>query len=370
MIGRTATHTASNEALLHRNKRTDFSTAAAVSTEFLFDCEALPLVIRPAVPKLNLVNWASENREFVDDSLLDYGAILFRGFGVANIETFTSFAHATSSGGLLDYRYGSVPRRRIGNGVYTSIECPAGRTIPLHNEMSDSLTWPMKMWLCCLKPAPGGGATSIADSANVFDRIDPEIRDSFMSNGVSYVRNYRPGLDPSYRQVFGGSAPEEIEAVCREAGIEFEWQANGRLKTRQNCQAIAVHPGTGRIVWFNQAHLLHGSTLDREVPPQLLAALGEEGLPRNAYYGDGDRKSTRLNSSHVSNSYAVLCLKKKVVGGVLENAVMIGGRAALGWLAFFIYVLSAVCLIRSQHTGKAPRFAKTPAWPRPRFRVV
>jgi predicted MFS family arabinose efflux permease len=49
-----------------------------------------------------------------------------------------------------------------------------------------------------------------------------------------------------------------------------------------------------------------------------------------------------------------------VVGGVLENAVMIGGRAALGWLAFFIYVLSAVCLIRSQHTGKAPRFAKTP----------
>src|SRR5699024_12878169 len=25
----------------------------------------------------------------------------------------------------------------------------------------------------------------------------------------------------------------------------------------------------------------------------------------------GDRKSTRLNSSHVSNSYAVVCLKKK-----------------------------------------------------------
>src|SRR5437868_12778230 len=32
-------------------------------------------------------------------------------------------------------------------------------------------------------------------------------------------------------------------------------------------------------------------------------------------HGDGyvaDRKSTRLNSSHVSNSYAVLCLKKKI----------------------------------------------------------
>src|SRR5690606_41404824 len=28
--------------------------------------------------------------------------------------------------------------------------------------------------------------------------------------------------------------------------------------------------------------------------------------------GAGDRKSTRLNSSHVKNSYAVFCLKKKI----------------------------------------------------------
>src|SRR5690625_6372819 len=28
----------------------------------------------------------------------------------------------------------------------------------------------------------------------------------------------------------------------------------------------------------------------------------------------GDRKSTRLNSSHVAISYAVLCLKKKIIG--------------------------------------------------------
>src|SRR5690606_40906872 len=32
------------------------------------------------------------------------------------------------------------------------------------------------------------------------------------------------------------------------------------------------------------------------------------GLPRKL----GDRKSTRLNSSHVKNSYAVFCLKKKM----------------------------------------------------------
>src|SRR5699024_12020754 len=46
------------------------------------------------------------------------------------------------------------------------------------------------------------------------------------------------------------------------------------------------------------------------------AAFGEPILGRRAYAWlarsrDGDRKSTRLNSSHVSISYAVFCLKKK-----------------------------------------------------------
>src|SRR5687768_18172469 len=33
---------------------------------------------------------------------------------------------------------------------------------------------------------------------------------------------------------------------------------------------------------------------------------------RTASRGHGDRKSTRLNSSHGYNSYAVICLKKKI----------------------------------------------------------
>src|SRR3712207_7309729 len=33
--------------------------------------------------------------------------------------------------------------------------------------------------------------------------------------------------------------------------------------------------------------------------------------PGDRWGGDGDRKSTRLNSSHANISYAVFCLKKK-----------------------------------------------------------
>src|SRR5438874_9132515 len=39
----------------------------------------------------------------------------------------------------------------------------------------------------------------------------------------------------------------------------------------------------------------------------ILIGIAVDGAP-----GDGDRKSTRLNSSHVEISYAVFCLKKKI----------------------------------------------------------
>src|SRR5690606_40946604 len=41
--------------------------------------------------------------------------------------------------------------------------------------------------------------------------------------------------------------------------------------------------------------------------PETGASLGVA----EAYWHEGDRKSTRLNSSHVKISYAVFCLKKK-----------------------------------------------------------
>src|SRR5438874_5427225 len=42
------------------------------------------------------------------------------------------------------------------------------------------------------------------------------------------------------------------------------------------------------------------------------STVGKKSFPdRSSAIYPGDRKSTRLNSSHVENSYAVFCLKKK-----------------------------------------------------------
>src|SRR3712207_8042928 len=55
--------------------------------------------------------------------------------------------------------------------------------------------------------------------------------------------------------------------------------------------------------------VVRGEGVDRRARPVAGEQLGRP--PRAGERGDGDRKSTRLNSSHANISYAVFCLKKK-----------------------------------------------------------
>src|SRR5207253_9829027 len=64
------------------------------------------------------------------------------------------------------------------------------------------------------------------------------------------------------------------------------------------------------------AHELLTQILDEDIlwfdpEQQRLLARGTKLFALAEISGEGDRKSTRLNSSHVAISYAVFCLKKK-----------------------------------------------------------
>src|SRR5437773_7684668 len=76
-------------------------------------------------------------------------------------------------------------------------------------------------------------------------------------------------------------------------------------------------------IFFNAAAITEIYTLSLHDALPISAARGQ-GLDRGlvagrsarrrlcgAQPGEGDRKSTRLNSSHITISYAVFCLKKK-----------------------------------------------------------
>jgi hypothetical protein len=219
-------------------------------------------------------------------ALDDRGAVLFRGFAVDSADAFERFARAITPA-LVDYQFASTPRTRIQGRIYTSTEYPAHQRIPMHNEQSYTTGWPLKIWFYCLSPAAEGGATPLADSRAVYQRIPSRIRDAFEARKVMYVRNYGGGLDVPWQQVFGTTDRREVERYCGQAGISYEWKPDGELRTRQLCQASAVHPRTGATVWFNQAHLFHVSSLEPRAREGLLAVVPESDLPRHAWFGDG-----------------------------------------------------------------------------------
>lgn len=263
------------------------NNGSTLRIEPLAPTRRLPLLLAPdrTAP---LGGWLSEMREPIEHGLTEAGGLLFRGFGVPDQSAFQSFVQSFGYP-LLGYEFGSTPRTALGKGVYTSTEYPAHQVIPLHNEQSYTLEWPMKIWFHCVQPSETGGETPIADSREIYRRLSPVVRDRFARRGVMYVRNYGNGLDVPWQQAFNTADRTVLERFCRARCIDFEWKPDGELRTRQVCQGIAEHPWTGERVWFNQAHLFHVSNLPVAVRDSLLAVVDEADLPRNAYYGDGTR---------------------------------------------------------------------------------
>src|SRR5438067_6313393 len=80
---------------------------------------------------------------------------------------------------------------------------------------------------------------------------------------------------------------------------------------------------------------LFRSSLELNLEKLGLTDLAIAGTTPVAQEGAVDRKSTRLNSSHVSISYAVFCLKKKnvtvpeITANGVEVGVTVGGVVAV-----------------------------------------
>lgn len=285
-----------------RRQSVRVSAAEMVTESYLGAGPGLPVVMKPAMEAVDLPAWLATQRDRIAGHLRRSGGVLFRDFGLDGLPRFESCV-AAFSGELLEYTFRSTPRRPVSGRVYTSTEYPPDQSIPMHNEMSYTSRWPMKIWFFCVLPAAEGGETPIADSRRVYQALDPEVRDELVRKGVMYVRNYGDRLDLPWQEVFQTADRAEVEAFCRESGIATEWKAGNRLRTRQVCPAVAHHPESGEAVWFNQAHLFHVSSLPRDLCDSLLRDYGEEDLPRNTYFGDGS-PIPEAALSHIAEVFA------------------------------------------------------------------
>jgi alpha-ketoglutarate-dependent taurine dioxygenase len=262
----------------------------------------------------------------IEAELVKHGAILFRDFPLRSRVDFESFVRAISPE-LMEYTERSTPRSEVTAGIYTSTEYPADQHIPLHNENSYSHAWPRKVYFFCVEPAPVGGSTPLADSRLVYEAIEKRVRERFMEKGVMYVRNYRPGLDLPWQTVFRTSDRAEVERYCASVGMQCEWLGDA-LRTTQARHAVAVHPVTGETVWFNQAHLFHVSSLEKNLGESMRALYENDELPRNSYYGDGTPIET-MELDEIRRAYSACAISTDWQRGdliLVDNMLTAHGR--------------------------------------------
>jgi len=266
-------------------KAVGLSGEGMIKTGYLQTGQTLPLVMQPALDDVDLADWTKGNLEFIEAGLLKHGAILFRGFGIDSAAAFEKVASAIRPN--LFGEYGDLPREGISDKVYKSTPYPEDKTILFHNESSHMHRWPMRQWFYCVKASREGGETPIVDCRKVYQRLDPEIIESFRQKKLMYRRNFVEGLDVSWHSFFRTTDKSAVEKYCRGNGIEFEWTGNDGLLTRQISPGVARHPRTGEMVFFNQVQLHHVFFLDPELRRSVESLFKPEEYPRNVCHGDG-----------------------------------------------------------------------------------
>ena len=229
--------------------------------------------------------WILKNRGYIEDHIAKNGALLIRGLAISDAKVFSEILISLFGEELSAYGNRSTPRTELKNNIYTATEYHSSETIPQHNENSYSNSWPMRIGFLCMVPATEKGNTPIADSRIVYQEIPREIRQEFEAKKVMYVRNYSK-IDLPWQEVFQTTEKKVVEKYCEANNIILRWTTNG-MQTKQITQASILHPVTKENLWFNQAHLFHVSNLEEELREGLIALLGIDNIPRNAYYGDG-----------------------------------------------------------------------------------
>ncbi len=245
----------------------------------------LPAVVE-AEDQRDLPAWVEQHRAWLDAALLEHGAVLMRGFGVASAAEFERVMAGASSGAWVEYREASTPRSHVSGHVFTATDYPAPFRIYLHNENSHVTSWPGRLYFWCEQPPATGGQTPIADCRRIFSRVDSDVRTRFLELGWQYVRTFGYGLGFTWQKVFGVGSAAELEAYCAANRMRAEWIDDAHVRVRYRRWAALRHPISGADAWFNHGLFYNVWNL-RGPEAMVLKDFGPERMPYNTYYGDG-----------------------------------------------------------------------------------
>jgi alpha-ketoglutarate-dependent taurine dioxygenase len=232
-------------------------------------------------------HWADGHRNALRAVVAEHGCVLVRGLGLRDAtETGALFRRLAVT--LMTEREAFAPRQPYPDGLYSATPWPPNQQMCMHHELSYALEFPGLLLFACLTAPAAGGATAVADAAAVLSALPADLVQRFEREGWMLTRNYNDDIGASVEQAFGTADRHAVESYCRANAIEFEWQPDGGLRTRQRRSAVVRHPVTGQRCWFNQIAFLNEQTIDPEVREYLVDVYGEDGLPFTTFFGHGD----------------------------------------------------------------------------------
>ncbi|GAA0555720.1 hypothetical protein GCM10009415_42140 [Chitinophaga japonensis] len=266
-----------------RKKEIRLEAATIVTEEQMEGNRPYPLLLKPAMQDVDLVQWMRERNGAVKQQLQQYGALLFRGFKVKTLEDFERCCDALGEQKMY-YKDQSSPRKQVQDKLYTSTEHPADQVIHMHNELSYSHTWPQYILFFCMEAAEQGGETPIADARKMLEVLSPETVRKFREKGVRYIRNLKRGMGLSWQDVYQTNDPGAVERHCNDNNIDYTWINADHLSISWERPAIRLHPVTQVPIWFNHGLFFNAFTLPDSI---LQLSRNEYDLPFNTCYGDG-----------------------------------------------------------------------------------
>ncbi|MBR8837277.1 MAG: TauD/TfdA family dioxygenase [Stigonema ocellatum SAG 48.90 = DSM 106950] len=206
----------------------------------------LPLVIEPVQENSFAVlkGLLSESRDWFNQQLDTYGAILFRGFEVEGAEQFQKVLELLNVQLESVYHFGSAHRVRITDKVFTSSEAPPDMIIAPHNELNMVPVRPSVLAFFCQVQPDLYGETPIINTEKLFYNLSPSLQHkiaNFPQRFVRYVPNHLLEI------VFENLSREEITKLLQEQGFVFNWEEDGSIYFECSYIPLFSHPRTSRL---------------------------------------------------------------------------------------------------------------------------
>ncbi len=226
-----------------------------------------PLWIEPADDKLRtdmgaVTAWMADNHDAIEQALLLFGAIVWRGFPVADTDEFLAMMRDFEPYAA-GYAGGTSNRKAIKGNAMEATRTPPEVYIQLHQEMSYMPANPRALAFFCKVAPDEGGETVICDMRGFLEELPDDLRRKFEEEDAEYVRNLRsqdvddwralPELrHASWQYWFDSEDRAAVSAQLEERGTGYQWNDDGSLTFWNRTPAVTVHPETGDKLYFNQ----------------------------------------------------------------------------------------------------------------------